>query len=118
MPHWIKRFSPIPISLVLFMVLCITNSFAVAAAFLSGAFACWLGELCFFAMLYRKISRKKPQGFLWLFSLAEFIKLSIYAVVFVALIKIFHLGLAPATMGFVTNLILFWIVSFRALGNF
>jgi F0F1-type ATP synthase assembly protein I len=100
------------------MALCITNSVAVAIAFLNGALACWLGELCFSAMLYKKISRKKPQGFLWLFFLAEFVKLSVYAIFFVALIKIFHLSLAPTTMGFVINLILFWITSFRALGNF
>lgn len=113
MIYWAKFFVPLPISLVIFVILFLTQSPLFAESFLGGVIACFFGQLCFFALLIKKITRKKPTGFLKLFFFAEWLKLSIYALSFVGLVHIFHLQAADALLGFIVTLVLFWIFSFK-----
>lgn len=113
MIYWAKFFVPLPISLVIFVILFLTRSPLFAESFLGGSAACILGQVCFFALLIKKIKRKKATGFLKLFFLAEWLKLSIYALAFVGLIRMSHLQVAPALLGFVVTLVLFWLFSFK-----
>lgn len=112
MIYWAKFFLPLPISLIVFVILFLTQSPLIGYSFLAGAVACLLGQLCFFVLLFNRIRRKKPSGFVGRFFLAEFIKLSVYALAFAYLIKIFHLPLAPTLLGFAVNLVLFLMFSF------
>ena len=113
MNYWAKFFLPLPISLIVFVILFLTQSPLVGYSFLAGGMACLLGQLCFFALLFNRIMQRKPNGFIGQFFLAELIKLSVYAIVFVGFIKIFHLAFAPTLLGFFVNLVLFLLFSFK-----
>jgi F0F1-type ATP synthase assembly protein I len=113
MRYWANFFLPIPISFIVFVILFFKQSALTGYSFLAGSIACLLGQLCFFVLLIGKIKHKKPTGFLTRFFLAESIKLCVYAISFVCLIKIFHLAPAPTLIGFSVNLLLFLIFSFK-----
>jgi F0F1-type ATP synthase assembly protein I len=117
MKYWRSMLIPIPISMLIFFILFFIKSSTVAYSFLSGGAVCWLGEYSFAFLLVNKIKRKRPQGFLWVFYIAEIFKLALFALLFVVAVARLHLLLLPTLIGFIVNLFLFWILAFKALGE-
>ena len=118
MKNWKIRLIPIPVTLILFLGVWSVRPWIIAQSFLMGAAVCWLGELVFSGMLIGKIRAKRPKGFMGLFYVAELAKLATFGFAFVCAVKVFHQPMAPLLAGFVVNLGLFWILSFKALGEF
>lgn len=110
MKYWRNMLIPIPVSLFICAILWVIKSHWVAVSFLSGAIVCWIGEYIFAFLVIRKIQQKRPQSFLWVFYGAEFLKLSLFAGLFVVAIMKIGVLLAPALMGFIANLVFFMLI--------
>ena len=65
----------------------------------------------------KRLQNKRPQGFLTLFLLAEMLKLFIFAVFFVGAVERFQLHAFPTLLGFLVNLVLYWVLCLTALGD-
>lgn len=114
---WRRILISLLLSFVVLVLLWLTKPFFFALSFLAGCFVYWAGEICFSLILLGRIGKKKPEGFLWFFSFAEVVKLIVFAVLFVLLVEKLRLHIFPMFAGFLMNLLLFWLLSIRALGD-
>jgi F0F1-type ATP synthase assembly protein I len=114
---WQKIALPVTITMIVFIMLWVTNPFIMALSFLAGSVACWLGNAFFALMLYWKIKRKKPQHFLVVYYLGEFLKLAVYAILFVIIAVVFRLHMHPMLSGFILNIVIFALLFINALGD-
>ncbi len=117
MKTWHSRLIPVLITLIVALFVGWLKSYVIAQAFLWGASVVWCGEALFFLMLIKKIRAKRATGFFKLFCVAEFLKLLLYGSLFLLGIVYFHQPMGPVLSGFVTNLILYWFLSCKALGD-
>jgi len=104
-------------AMFLSLILWIFASRQTAFSFCLGVLVVGVSELFFTLLLWRKIQQKRPKGFLSLYVVAECLKLTSYAVLFVGVVCYMHASVLPALLGFICAIGIAGCVSFRLLGN-
>lgn len=108
---------PFLISVLLAVCLWLSKTAETAISFLLGAAACWIANLVYAIPLLQKMRSKSSKGFLWVFYLAETVKILLYGVLFVAGIWLFKAKIVPMLAGFILNLFCFWFIYLYNLGK-